>query len=166
MSKSNNAKIAAERLRFFPSWKEFPLRGEQKANAIAEVGRIASPAMVKDTQEKRAAAATQERLIVASKAESRKIKDVEPKVTKQKSKPTKPVKAAKSAISPDAVLTVLVDSFPHRAGSQAEAKSALLKTGMTVAEYQTAGTGLGLKGNWHLAHIKYCVSYNLISVEG
>lgn len=77
--------------------------------------------------------------------------------------PAKP-KAAKYA--DDAVITVTVDKFPHKVGSQAEAKSALLKSGMTVAEYQAAGSGLGLKGNWHLAHLRYCLGYNYISLEG
>ncbi len=77
--------------------------------------------------------------------------------------PAKP-KAAKYA--DDAVITVTVDKFPHKVGSQAEAKSALLKTGMTVAEYKKTGTPLGLKGNWHIAHIRYCLSYNYISLEG
>ena len=79
----------------------------------------------------------------------------------------KPAPAAKpGAMSDDAVITVLVDSFPHRAGTQAEAKSALLKTGMTVAEYYAAGSGLGLSGKWHIAHLKYCVKGNFIKIEG
>ena len=91
-------------------------------------------------------------------------------VTAKPEKPATPKPAPKAskpgAMSDDAVITVLVDSFPHRAGSQAEAKSALLKTGMTVAEYQAAGSGLGLSGKWHIAHLKYCVKYNFVKVEG
>lgn len=77
-----------------------------------------------------------------------------------------PAKPKTAKYADDAVITVTVDKFPHKVGSQAEAKSALLKTGMTVAEYQAAGSGLELKGNWHLAHIRYCLSYNYISLEG
>lgn len=141
-------------------------RNDPKVAALVDKGRTAFNDERRATQERRAAEATKARLIKATKDERTKVKDLTPKATAAKSKPAKPVRATKSAISPDAVLTVLVDAFPHRAGSQAEAKSALLKTGMTVAEYQAAGAGLGLKGNWHLAHIKYCVNYKLISVEG
>ena len=134
---------------------------------VVEKGRTAYLAERKEASEKLAVERAKSRnLKVARKKKAAVIK---PKVSKPVVKPAltaKLVRATKSAISPDAVLTVLVDAFPHRAGSQAEAKSALLKTGMTVAEYQVAGAGLGLKGNWHLAHIKYCVNYNLISVEG
>ncbi len=108
--------------------------------------------------------------------EKRKPTTVRMRRTKPKSAPVAPAskpaavaapKAAKaSAYADSAVITVLVESFPHRAGSQAESKSALLETGQTVAEYKAAGASLGLKGNWHIAHIKYCVNYNLISVEG
>lgn len=145
---------------------KFLNRKDAKTVALVDKGRAAFNDERRATQERRAAEATKARLIKATKDERTKVKDLTPKVTVAKSTPAKPIKAAKSAMSPDAVLTVLVDSFPHRAGSQAEAKSALLKTGMTVAEYQAAGKGLGLKGNWHLAHIKYCVNYNLIKVEG
>ena len=136
--------------------------------AVVEKGRTAYLAERKEAAEKLAAERAKSRnLKVARKKKvATTTAAVKPKVSKPVATPAKPVRATKSAISPDAVLTVLVDAFPHRAGSQAEAKSALLKTGMTVAEYQVAGAGLGLKGNWHLAHIKYCVNYNLISVEG
>jgi len=135
--------------------------------AVVEAGKVAYLAERREAAERRAVERAKVRKLEA--ANPKKVAAVKAtkkaKVAKPVSKPTKPVKAAKSKMSDVAVITVLVDSFPHRAGSQAEAKSALLKTGMTVAEYQAAGAGLGLKGNWHLAHIKYCVNYKLISVE-
>lgn len=81
-----------------------------------------------------------------------------------KSKPAAPKAPRAAKYADDAVITVLVDSFPHRVGSQAEAKSSLLQTGQTVAEYKAAGESLGLKGNWHIAHIRYCLGYKYISL--
>ncbi len=141
-------------------------RKNPKIIALVEKGRAAHQSERRASSERRAAEAVRiSNIVAASRKVIKKTPAEKSKVAKPVAKPEKAVRATKSAISPDAILTVLVDSFPHRAGSQAEAKSALLKTGMTVAEYQAAGAGLGLKGNWHLAHIKYCVNYNLIKVS-
>lgn len=134
--------------------------------AVVEKGRVAYLAERKEAAEKLAIERAKVRRLSTARKKAATVKTKVTKVIKPVAKPTTPVKAAKGKMSPDAVLTVLVRNFPHRAGSQAETKSALLVTGMTVAEYQAAGAGLGLKGNWHLAHIKYCVNYNFISVEG
>lgn len=87
---------------------------------------------------------------------------------KAKKTPAKVAKKGKKAkYSPEATITVLTKKFPHRVGSQAEAKSALFKDGMSVAQYKAKGDKkLGLPGNWHINHIRYCVDYGFISVKG
>lgn len=138
-------------------------RKNPKTIALVEKGLAAHKDERRASSERRAAEAVRISNIAAA---ARKVIKKTPAKKSNATKPVaKPEKAEKGKMSPDATITVLVDSFPHRAGSQAETKSALLKTGMTVAEYQAAGAGLGLKGNWHIAHIKYCVNYNLIKVS-
>lgn len=153
-------KKAKDEILALPSFLD---RSNPDTIAVVEKGKTAYLAERREAAEKLAVQRAKVRRLSTAR---KKAASVKPKVTKPVAKPATPVKAAKGKMSPVAVITVLVDSFPHRAGSQAEAKSALLKTGMTVAEYQAAGAGLGLKGNWHLAHIKYCINYNFISVKG
>ena len=76
----------------------------------------------------------------------------------------KPVaKPTKGKLSGDAVIRVLVTEFGHKAGSKAEAKSAALKDGMTVAEYMAID--LGYAGKWHSSHISHCIGKNFIKME-
>lgn len=90
-----------------------------------------------------------------------------PRADKPVSKPA--VKAAAPAKKSgkhgtDAVIRVLVDTFGHKAGSKAEAKSAALVDGMTVAEY--TANDLGFAGKWHASHISHCVGKGFIKLEG
>lgn len=89
---------------------------------------------------------------------------------KPESKPAKLVKAAApkkaGAFADTAIITVVTNDFKHREGSQAADKSALFKTGQTVAEFVAAGEGLKLKSKWQMLHIKNAVTKGQIKVEG
>ena len=69
----------------------------------------------------------------------------------------------KGKLNGDAVIRVLVTEFGHKAGSKAEAKSAALKDGMTVAEYMAID--LGYAGKWHSSHLSHCIGKNFIKLE-
>lgn len=90
-----------------------------------------------------------------------------PAPAKPVSKPAvKPAATAKKSgkYGAGAVIRVLVKEFGHKVGSKAEAKSAALVDGMTVAEY--TAIDLGFAGKWHASHISHCVGKNFIKLEG
>lgn len=62
------------------------------------------------------------------------------------------------------VIRVLVDKYPHKAGTLAEIKSNGFKDGMLVTEYKK--NSLGIKGSWQASHLKYCVDKGLVKIEG
>lgn len=58
----------------------------------------------------------------------------------------------------------IIAELKHKAGSKAEAKSAGIRDGMTVAEYKA--NSLGFTGNWQTSYLKYLVDKKLIKLEG
>lgn len=92
-----------------------------------------------------------------------------PTATQAVTKPTKVIAVPQTAPKPEgklngsAIIRVLVTEFGHKAGSKAEAKSAALKDGMTVAEYMA--TDLGFTGKWHSSHLSHCIGKKFIKLE-
>lgn len=75
----------------------------------------------------------------------------------------KPTTTKKGKLNGDAIIRVLVTEFGHKAGSKAEAKSAAMEDGMTVAEYMAID--LGYAGKWHSSHLSHCIGKNFIRLE-
>lgn len=96
----------------------------------------------------------------ASAPATRPVKSVA--TTPSAASPAKKTRAGKFA--DNMLITILINKFPHREGSQAEKKSGLFVDGMTVSEYKNSGNDLGFSGSWQLSHIRHCVEHGFIGL--
>ena len=135
---------------------------------------LSNPANVKARDLAREAYKAARMHAIRNAAKAPKVKTNPPKSVVTQPAPQKPVskpavkvaaKAKKSGkYGADAVIRVLVKEFGHKVGSKAEAKSAALVDGMTVAEY--TANNLGFESKWHASHISHCVGKGFIKLEG
>lgn len=91
-----------------------------------------------------------------------------PAPKKPTSAPTTTARGPKPEVSEAAVITVLVDKNPKRAGSRAAARFALYRPGMTVGIYLTKAHDLeqGLEArHWYRADIRWDLAHGHISVK-